>query len=195
MSAGGKSPPPAKGSQRRWSMPTIALHWLSAILILALLALGWFMVHGDLKASTKFDLYQLHKSLGVLSVALLLLRLGARLARRSPPPPPAMPRWERGVAGLTHAAFYGLLLVAALSGWLLASAAIIAIPTRFFDLFVVPNLVGADAALSANMGLVHYLASRLLMGLLLLHIAAALKHHFIDRDDVLLRMVRLRWSR
>jgi cytochrome b561 len=192
MRAGGKSPPPAKGSQGRWSIATIALHWLSAILILALLALGWFMVHGDLKASTKFDLYQLHKSLGVLSLALLLLRLGARLARRSPPPPPAMPPWERGVAGLTHAAFYGLLLVAALSGWLLASAAIIAIPTRFFDLFVIPNLVGADAALSANMSLVHYVASRLLMGLLILHIAAALKHHFIDRDDVLLRMVRVR---
>jgi cytochrome b561 len=186
------APTPADVSQRRWSPSTIALHWLSALLILTLLVLGWFMVHGDLKASTKFDLYQLHKSLGFLSLALLLLRLGARLARPSPEAPPAMPRWERRAADATHVAFYALLLVAALSGWLLASAAIIAIPTRFFDLFVIPNLVGPDAALSASMTFLHYLVSRLLIGLLILHVGAALKHHFFDRDDVFLRMVRLR---
>ena len=89
---------PADGSQPRWSRSTIALHWLSAALILVLLGLGWFMVHGDIKASTKFDLYQLHKSLGFLSLALLLLRLGARLARPSPAAPPAMPFWERRLA-------------------------------------------------------------------------------------------------
>jgi cytochrome b561 len=183
---------PADGSQPRWSRSTIALHWLSALLILVLLGLGWFMVHGDLKASTKFDLYQLHKSLGFLSLVLLLLRFGARLARPSPAAPPAMPRWERRAARATHVAFYVLLLVAALSGWLLVSAAIIAIPTRFFDLFVIPNLVGPDATLSAGMTFLHYLVSRLLIGLLILHIGAALKHHFIDRDDVFLRMVRLR---
>ena len=72
---------PAGGacSPRRWGASTIALHWLSAVLVLILLGLGWFMVHGDLEAPTKFDLYQLHKSLGFLSLALLLLRLGARL--------------------------------------------------------------------------------------------------------------------
>jgi cytochrome b561 len=183
---------PADGSQPRWSRSTIAVHWLSALLILVLLGLGWFMVHGDLTASTKFDLYQLHKSLGFLSLALLLLRLGARLARTSPAAPPAMPRWEQRAARATHVAFYILLLVAALSGWLLASAAIIAIPTRFFDLFVIPNLVGPDATLSAGMTFLHYLVSRVLIGLLILHIGAALKHHFIDRDDVFLRMVRLR---
>ncbi|WP_158817607.1 cytochrome b [Methylocapsa sp. S129] len=180
------------GSEQRWSAPTIALHWLSAALILVLLGLGWFMVHADLGAATKFDLYQLHKSLGFLSLALLLLRLGARLVQSSPPAPPTMPHWERRLAGLTHATFYVLLLVAVLSGWLLASAAIIAIPTRFFDLFVIPNLVDADATLSAEMTFLHYMVSRLLMGLLVLHIAAALKHHFLDRDDVLRRMVRFR---
>jgi cytochrome b561 len=182
----------AKGPPRTWSMPTIALHWLSAALIIGLLALGWFMVHGDIKAATKFDLYQLHKSLGFLSVALLLLRLCARIAWPAPQAPPAMPRWERRIAGLTHLLFYALLLVAFLSGWLLASAAIIPIPTRFFDLFVIPNLGGPDTALAADMTYLHYLVSRLLMGLIVLHIAAAAKHHFVDRDDVFLRMVRFR---
>jgi cytochrome b561 len=175
-----------------WSRPVIALHWVSAILILTLLALGWFMVHGDMGAGTRFDLYQLHKSLGFLSLALLLLRVGARVARASPPFPAAMPDWERRLAGLTHITFYLLLLIGALSGWLLVSAAIIAIPTRFFDLFVIPNLVGADAALQANMTFLHYVASRLLIALIALHIGAALKHHFVDRDDILRRMFGLR---
>ena len=186
------TPMRADVSPRRWSSSTIALHWLSALLIFALLGLGWFMVHGDLAASTKFDLYQLHKSLGFLSLALVLLRLVARLAGATPQAPAAMPRWERRAARANHVAFYALLLVAALSGWLLASASIIPIPTRFFDLFVIPNLVGPDPALLAGMRFLHYLVSRLLIGLLFLHVVAALKHHYIDRDDVFLRMVRMR---
>jgi cytochrome b561 len=185
----GSKPADGNGSPRRWGASTIALHWLSAVLVLTLLGLGWFMVHGDLDAPRKFDLYQLHKSLGFLSLALLLLRLGARFAEPPPPAPPAMTNWERRLAGLTHAALYALPLVAFLSGWLLVSTARIAIPTRFFDLFVVPNLVGANAALSANMAFWHYVVSRLIMGLLVLHVAAALKHHLIDRDDILIRML------
>ncbi len=180
------APPP------RWSAATIALHWLSAVLVIALLGLGWFMVHADLTAATKFDLYQLHKSLGFLSLALLLARLAARFRQAAPPAPPAMARWERRLASSAHAAFYLLLLAAALSGWLVVSAAIIPIPTRFFDLFVIPNLVGANPRLAAGMTFVHYAASRLIIALLIVHVGAALKHHFIDRDDVLTRMVRLR---
>jgi len=185
----GSKPAGGSRSPQRWAAPTIALHWLSAVLIFVLLGLGWFMVHGDLAAPTKFDFFQLHKSLGFLSLAFLLLRLGARFARPSPPAPPTMRDWERRLAGLTHAALYALLLMAAFSGWLRVSSAIIAIPSRFFGLFVIPNLVGADAALSANMALLHYIVSRLIIGLLILHIAAALKHHLVDGDDILVRML------
>lgn len=171
-----------------WSLTTIVLHWLSAVLILALLGLGWFMVRGDLDAGTKFDLYQLHKSLGFLSLALLLLRLCSRFAQPSPAFPAAMPEWEQRLAGLTHVTFYALLAAAVLTGWVLVSAAIIAIPTQFFNLFVIPNLVGANAALQADMTFAHYVISRLLMALVALHVAAALKHHFLDRDDILRRM-------
>jgi cytochrome b561 len=179
-----------EGAQRSgWSVATIALHWLSAVLILALLGLGWYMVHGDLPASTKFDLYQLHKSLGFLSLALLLFRLIARFSRPAPPPPSAMPVAERRLAAGAHIAFYVLLLLAGASGWLLVSTAIIPIPTRFFDLFVIPNLTGPDTEWFNAMTLAHYAASRLLIGLLILHIAAAFKHHFHDRDNVLTRML------
>ena len=185
----GSKPEDWSWSSPRWGASTIALHWLSAALVLVLLGLGWFMVHGDLQASTQFDLYQLHKSLGFLSLALLLLRFGARFAERSPPAPPTMGDWERRLAGPTHLALYGLLLVAALSGWLRVSSAIIPVPSRFFDLFVIPNLVDPDAAFSADMALLHYVVSRLVLGLVILHVAAALKHHFIDRDETLVRML------
>jgi cytochrome b561 len=182
----------APAPPQRWSAATIALHWLSAVLVIALLGLGWFMVHADLRAATKFDLYQLHKSLGFLSLALLLARLAVRFLRTAPPAPPAMAGWERRLASSAHTMFYVLLLAAVLSGWLLVSAAIIAIPTRFFGSFVIPNLVGADPELSARMTFAHYVVSRVLVALLIVHVAAALKHHFIDRDDVLRRMIRLR---
>ncbi len=185
MNAGG-------GAKPRWSAYTIALHWSSALLILALLGLGWFMVHGDIAAGARFDLYQLHKSLGFLSLALLLLRFGARLMQAPPSSPPTMPQWERRMAGLTHVTFYGLMLIAVLSGWLLVSAAIIAIPTRFFGLFTIPNLTGPGMNLEADMVLLHYWISRLTIGLIVLHVAAAMKHHVFDRDDVLKQMLALR---
>ena len=109
--------------------------------------------------------------------------------------PAAMPDWEQRLAALTHVAFYVLLAVAAFSGWLLVSAAIIAIPTRFFNLFVIPNLGHADATLQANMTLAHYVVSRLLMALVALHVVAALKHHFLDRDDIMRRMLGCRDER
>ena len=85
-----------------------------------------------------------------------------------------------------------MLLAAALSGWLVVSAAIIPVPTRFFDLFVIPNIAGVDAAWEQAATVIHYATSRLVMALTIVHVAAALKHHFVDRDDVLARMVRLR---
>lgn len=180
------------GAPQRWSAASVALHWISAVMILALLGLGWLMTHADFSAASKFDLYQWHKSLGFLSLAFLLLRLAARLAKTAPPLPPSTPQWERGMALLMHAALYALLLVLVGSGWLLASAAIIAIPTRFFGLFIIPNLVGPNPILQAAMALAHYWASRLLIALISLHAAAALKHHLMDRDEVLTRMLRLR---
>jgi cytochrome b561 len=187
---GADTPPAAAGAREpRWGVATIILHWLSALLILALLGLGWFMVHGGLRAPTQFDLYQLHKSLGFLSLALLLLRFGARLAEPAPPAPAATRGWERVSARLAHLTFYGLLIGAVLSGWLRVSSALIPVPSQFFGLFAIPNLTGADAAFSGQMALVHYVVSRLIVALLVLHVAAALKHHFIDRDEILTRML------
>jgi cytochrome b561 len=193
MKAGGPSAPVDEFRLRlRWSASTIVLHWLSAIVIMILLGLGWFMVHGDIGAATKFDLFQFHKSLGFLSLVILSLRLAARFAQPAPRKPPTMPHWEQRLAGLTHAALYLLLLTQVMSGWLLASAATIVIPMRFFGLFVIPAVVRPNGVLEVDMAILHYVVSRLLLGLVVVHVAAALKHHFIDRDEVLKRMFRFR---
>jgi len=175
----------------RWSSATIALHWASALIVLGLLALGLAMVHATGDPARRYDLYQLHKSLGFVALALLPARLIARLARRAPPPPP-MPAWQKRAGATMHWALYLLTLVATLSGWLLASATIIPIPTRFFNMFVVPNIVGSSAVMAARMTCLHIGATWLMLALVALHVAAALKHQFVDRDAVLQQIVP-RW--
>jgi cytochrome b561 len=173
---------------QRWSPIVVALHWLAGALILGLLALGWFMAHGEADAARRFDLYQLHKSLGFLAFALLPARLVARWATHAPPLPLSTPRWERRAAAFAHVALYAATLIAILSGWLVVSAAIVAIPTRFFDLFVVPDIPGVGAAQFEAAAMMHFLAVWLLAGLVALHVAAAVKHRFVDRDTVWRRM-------
>lgn len=176
--------PPA----RSWNPVVVALHWLTAALIFGLLALGWSMVHGGADAARRFDLYQLHKSLGFVALALVLARLAARWATHAPPPLASMAPWERRAAALTHGALYALALIAALSGWLVVSSAIVAIPTRFFDLFVVPDIPGFGPAQFEMATTLHFLVVWLLAGLIGLHVGAALKHRFVDRDRVWSRM-------
>ncbi len=175
----------------RWSSATIALHWLSALVVLALLALGLAMVHAVDDPARRYDFYQLHKSLGFVALALLPGRLIARLASRAPPSPP-LPAWMQRARAMLHGALYLLTLIATLSGWLLASATILPIPTRFFNMFVVPNIAASSAALAEQMTLIHIGATWLMLAVIALHVGAALKHQFVDRDCVLQQIVP-RW--
>ncbi len=165
-----------------------ALHWLAAALILALIGLGIVMVHAPLDAAAKFDLYQLHKSLGFLALALTAAHLAARFAVEAPAKRGA--RWERLLAAATQALLYALGFVAILAGWLLVSASPLPIPTRFFGLFVVPDIAAPDAATFELAAFSHKWAGWLLAGLAALHVAGAFKHLVLDRDDVLARMLR-----
>ena len=171
----------------------IALHWLAGALILELIAHGFIMVHGGLSAATAFDLYQSHKSLGFVVLVLTAARLFARLSSASPAPA-AAPQWERRLAALVQGALYALTIVAIIAGWLVVSTSPLPVPTQFFGLFVIPNIAPPDAALFAAATLAHTLAAWSIAGLVALHVAGALKHHFVDRDDVLTRMLP-RWPR
>lgn len=177
----------------RWSAPLIALHWLAGVLTLELIAHGWFMRHAGLSAATAFDLYQSHKSVGFVVLALTLARLVLRVGRKAPQQPSG-PAWERGLAKIVQAALYALTIAAIASGWVAVSASPLPIPTRFFGLFVVPDVARPDAMLFSAATLTHAIAAWSILGLVALHGAGALKHHVIDRDDVLTRMLP-RWRR
>jgi cytochrome b561 len=177
----------------RWSGLIISLHWIGAAIVLALLAIGWPMVYGGLDSASTFDLYQQHKSLGFVALALTALRLAARVGASSPPTSISA-RWERVLAASTQGALYVLTIGAIASGWLVVSTSPLPIPTRFFDLFVIPNIAGPDPSLFARAERAHKLATWGIAFLVALHFAGALKHHFIDRDDVLRRMLP-KWPR
>ncbi len=172
----------------RWNPVSIALHWLAGALILELIAHGWVMVHGGLSAAATFDLFQSHKSLGFLALALTALRLIARMRFRAPAPLDA-PAWEQRLASLVQPALYLLPIAAIFSGWLVVSTSPLPIPTRFFNLIVIPDIARPDAALFVAAKLAHEVAAWSIAALVALHVAGALKHHFVDRDDALMRML------
>ncbi len=161
------------------------LHWLMAVLILGLLVLGMYMQ--DLPLSPqKLELYAWHKWTGVTVFVLVWLRLAWRVTHR----PPALPEGMRPVMRLAahagHAALYGLMVVIPLSGWLMSSAK--GFQTVWFGLLPIPDLVGKDKELGDLLQQVHQALNLLLMLTLAGHVAAALWHHLVLKDDTLRRM-------
>jgi cytochrome b561 len=153
----------------------------AAAIILALIALRWAMVYGGLDAASTFDLFRLHKSLGFIAPALTVARLAARFAGASPRAPDS-PSWERRVAALAQ----GLALrLDDLRRVGVAAAG----ADPIFNLFVIPNFAQPEPSLFAAAALAHKLAARGTALLIALHVTGALKHHFVDRDDVLRRML------
>ncbi len=181
-------------SATRYGVVAMSLHWLIAVAVIALLALGMVMTRLPLGDPLKFDLYQLHKSIGILVFLLSCARLGWRLANPPPPLPLSLPDWERRAARITHTAFYLLMIVLPITGWMLVSASPWNIPTRPFGLFMLPHLPWFSthpqkARLEDALIEVHSLGGWIFAALLALHVAAALRHHFILRNTVLRRML------
>lgn len=167
-------------------------HWAVAILIFGLLTLGWLMA--DIPPSpAKFQMYAVHKSFGILVLGLAVLRLAWRQMTRQPDPLPTHKPWEKILAHGTHYALYALIILMPLSGWVMSSAG--GFPASFFGLFALPAIVPKDKALFDLMQGVHGALAWLIFGLVTLHIAGALKHHFIDRGKTFLRMSALRLNR
>ena len=174
----------------RYTTVAVTLHWLIAILIIGQLAGGLYM--HNLPATTwKFELYQWHKSFGILVLLLSLARLGWRLTHKAPALPGGMKSWEKLAARFTHVAFYFLIIAVPLAGWLMVSASPYDLPTVLFKLIPWPHVPGIpqDAALEGIFKELHEYMAFAIIGLLVLHVGAALKHHFINRDGVLTRMV------
>ncbi len=179
----------------RYSSIAIFLHWSIALLIIGQIVGGLVMVEFLGKGSAlKFEIYQWHKSFGILILALSILRLLWCLTHRPPSLPDKMPGWERRLAGFTHIAFYGFLISMPLVGWAMVSVSPLGISTYLFETIRLPHMPfweGQDNLVDLEnlFKQIHEYMGFAMIGLLLLHIGAALKHHFHDRDDILSRML------
>lgn len=190
----GPPEPATDAPTRRYTRVAIALHWLTAAAVLALIGIGLVMTQTDLAPMRRFQLYQWHKSIGITVLLLSLVRIAWRLFHPAPPPPGAMPRIERRAASAAHGLLYLLLIGMPLTGWAVVSASPFNLPTLLYGTIPWPHLpvvstladkAGAEKALA----LVHASGAWLLIGLLALHVGAALRHHLILRDDTLRRML------
>jgi cytochrome b561 len=170
----------------KYSRTAIVLHWLVALLILVILPLGMVMTDLDL-SPTKLKLYSWHKWLGVSIFALVLVRIFWRVTHPAPPLPLSMPAWQRRAAAALHGLLYVLLLALPLSGWLMSSAK--GFQTVWFGVLPLPDLIGKDEGLGEFFEETHETLVGLLLFLLALHVGATLKHHFIDRDGIAVRMM------
>jgi cytochrome b561 len=163
-----------------------ALHWLLALMVFGLLGLGLYMT-GLKTTPQKIQLYMTHKSVGLTVLLLMLIRLLYRWRNPAPALPAAMAAWQKRLASLTHIALYLLLFAMPISGWLMNSAS--GFPMKYFGWFRVPDLIARDAERLAFFKTAHEYIAWTLIALLALHVLAALKHHFLNRDDVLRRML------
>ncbi len=168
----------------RYSRGAIAFHWVIAALVLFNLWLGLF--HDALPRDWK--VMPVHKSVGITILALSVARLGWRLTHKPPHLPDRMPGWEKAAAKAVHAIFYALLLILPLTGWLFSSNPEKLRPFQWFYLFDVP-LLPATAALARTAKEAHEVLGYAMAALVAIHIAAALRHHFLLRDRVLARML------
>lgn len=163
-----------------------AIHWFMAVLIFGLLGLGFYM-EGLPLSPTKLQLYSWHKWAGVTVFALVVIRLAWRITHRPPALPAHMSVLERTAAHGGHYLLYVLMFAIPLSGWLMSSAK--GIQTVWFGVLPLPDLLAKDKALGDLLQTVHMSLNLLLVAVLLAHIGASFKHHLIDRDDVLTRML------
>lgn len=168
----------------RYTTTAIVLHWLLAAAIFASLLVGNFL-SGLPVSPLHLRLANWHKWAGVTILALSLLRLAWRLAHRPPPDVP-MARWQRSVAHATHWAMYLLFIAVPLAGWAYSSAS--GFPVVWFGVLALPDFVAADKALAESLAPLHALLAYLLAALIAVHVAAAIKHHVVDRDGLLARM-------
>lgn len=171
---------------QRYTRVAIGLHWIIALTILGTFALGLYM-HELPLSPTKLKLFSYHKWIGVTIFALVLFRLAWRLGHRPPPPPPAMPAWQHRAATAAHVALYLLTLAIPVSGWLMSSAS--GFQVVYLGVLPIPDLLGKDKVLADQLKETHKFLNIVMFAVVALHVAAALKHHLRDRDDVLARML------
>ncbi|MEY3790994.1 MAG: hypothetical protein RLZ09_1830 [Pseudomonadota bacterium] len=149
------------------------LHWLISLMIFSLLILGFYMSDLPLSPDKVF--------------LLVIARLGWRITHTPPAMPEQMPQLQKVAATVFHFALYALMFLIPLSGWLMSSAK--GFQTVWFGVFPIPDLLPKDKVVGDALKEVHEALNLLLIGILIVHVLAAFKHHFIDKDEVLKQML------
>ncbi len=175
-----------KNTENSYSVFSRILHWATAIVVIFIIALGLYMEDLE-KTPFKYEMYALHKSLGILILGLGLFRL---LWLFISPPPKMLgepSKKEELVAKFAHILLILFMIGMGLSGWLLSSSG--GYPVKFFDIFELPVLIGKNHDIHELFEEIHEIGGFILIGLIILHILAALKHQFIKKDGTLKRML------
>jgi cytochrome b561 len=170
----------------RYPRMAVVLHWIVTLLIIALLATGWYVVGTQKNSPERALFFNLHKSLGIITAFVILTLIVWRIRHAAPALPITMPRWERTAAVLNHRLFYAFMVLVTLAGYLTSSFSKYG-PKLFGIPF--PQWGWEDAALRANFAAVHRVAALVFAVLIGIHAAAALKHLLLDKDGVFQRML------
>jgi cytochrome b561 len=176
---------PFRNTTRTWGSLSKGFHWLIVLLIIN----QWWIAERaeELKGLAKLEALAWHKSFGMTVLMLAVLRLAWRLVNPTPELATETKPWERMLANISHFLLYALIFAMPLTGWMMSSAK--NYPVSWFKLFQFPDLVAPAEQTFRQMHDLHHLLFKVLVGVALLHVAGALKHHFIDRNDVLKRML------
>lgn len=172
-------------TKNRYGLVSRANHWLTAFIFIAALGLGIYM-HELPDSPEKFQLYDLHKSLGIAIFSLMMLRL-VWLKISPNPQQLSHNKFEHILGHATKGILYLAMIMLPISGWLMSNSA--GHEVSFFEMFTLPNLVGENETIHTITKTIHGTAGPLMIIFVLLHIAGALKHHIVYKDETLLRML------
>jgi cytochrome b561 len=175
-----------KNTESRFGSVAMLFHWLMAVLIIGLLGLGLYMMDLPLGVQ-KLRFYGWHKEFGILVLMLVIARFAWRVSNINPVLPAHMKAWEKFAAHSAHYAFYGFMVAMPITGWMMSSAS--GLPVSFFGLFILPDLVGQSETLRKLLAEIHEWLGYGLIATLCAHVGASLQHHFINKDDILRRML------
>lgn len=174
-----------KNTEEKYGVVHKAIHWIMALIIIGLICVGLYM-EGMTDSAEKWQLYGLHKSFGIMIVGFLVLRILWKLFNKSPKLPADMSFMEKAGAHAGHLALYIMMISMAVGGWVMSSAG--GYSVAFFGI-PVPAIVDKNPELGQLAHSIHVNGAWVLIALIVLHVAAALYHHFVRKDDVLKRMM------
>lgn len=174
-----------KNSADTYGLVAIIFHWLIAIIIIGMLALGLYMV-GLPISPQKLKFYRWHKEFGILILMLASARIAWRMSNISPLLPAYLSTWQRIAARLVHYAFYLFMIAMPLTGWMISSSA--GISVSFFGLFILPEIISPNESTRILVGEIHEWLAYGLITCIILHVAAVLEHYIIHKNNILKKM-------